>query len=57
MYNEYFEDWDVKSEFNKEFISIFGGWLGKDNLHKLDDVTEREWGKFNHLLRVISENL
>ncbi len=55
MYSEYFQDWELKPEFEKEFISLFDGWLGKDNLHKLDEVTESEWQRFNTLIKLIFE--
>ncbi len=50
MFSEYFEDWEVKPEYSKEFVSLWKGWLGKENYHKLDDVTEREWSRFNEFL-------
>jgi len=55
MFSSYFREWEVKDEFEKEFICIFDGWLGEDNLHKLDEVTEDEWSKFNTLIRLISK--
>jgi len=56
MLKTYFNDWDVRPEFNKEFVSIFAGWLGKENLYKLDDVTESEWSRFNSLLQLLHQN-
>lgn len=53
MISEYFEDWEVKSEFKPEFISLWEGWLGKENYHKLDEVTELEWLRFNTLIKLI----
>ena len=53
MISKYFEEWEVKSEFEKEFISIFNGWLDKENMHKLDEVKENEWSKFNDLVHEI----
>ena len=55
MFSKYFEGSDVRPEFNKEFISLWPGWLGKVNLHKLDAVTEFDWSRFNSLLRLISK--
>lgn len=55
MFSNYFGEWEVKDEFEKEFICIFDGWLGKENLHKLDEVTESEWSKFNTLIRLVSK--
>ncbi|VUD69431.1 hypothetical protein TDB9533_04800 [Thalassocella blandensis] len=55
MFDEYFKESEVKPEFSKEFISLWGGGLGKENYHKLDEVTEDEWGQFNSLLRSIAE--
>lgn len=56
MFNEYFEDWEVKSEYTKEFISFWNGWLGEENYHKLDEVTENEWARFNDLIRSLAKN-
>ena len=56
MYSEYFQEWEPKPEFKKEFISLFDGWLGKDNLHKLDEVTESEWLRFNAFIEIISKS-
>ena len=53
MYDQYFQDMDVRPEFKKEFISLWNGWLGKENLHKLDLVEESEWNRFNDLLALI----
>lgn len=53
MISSYFEEWEVKPEFEKEFISIFNGWLGKENMHKLNEVKEKEWYKFNELVHEI----
>jgi hypothetical protein len=56
MYHQYFEDWEVKPDFKKEFISLWSGWLGEGNLHKLDEVTENEWQRFNRLLVLLSQD-
>ncbi|MCF2913274.1 hypothetical protein [Halomonas sp. Cn5-12] len=55
MFREYFEYWEVRPEYSKEFISLWKGWLGKENYHKLDEVTENEWARFNELLRRLAE--
>ena len=55
MYSTYYNGWDVNPEFIKEFVCIFDGWLGIENSHKLDEVTEIEWSKFNYLIRAISK--
>lgn len=55
-YTEYFDTWKVRPEYAKEFICIFNGWLGKDNLHKLDEVGAVEWNKYNALILKLSEN-
>ena len=54
MFSHYFYDWDVKPEFEKEAISLWPNWLGEANLHKLDEVTEKEWARFNSLLELIA---
>lgn len=56
MYHRYFKDWQVKTGYKKEFVSLWAGWLGKENIHKLDEVTESEWQKFNNLIVSINEN-
>ena len=55
MYSDYFKDKDIKPEFSKEFICIFDGWLGEDDLHKLDEVTDKQWSSFNLLVELIFE--
>ena len=55
MYSKYLEDGKIKPEYTKIFISIFDGWLGESNLHKLDEVTINEWSRFNNLIRKIAE--
>lgn len=50
MIDQYFKDYCVKEEFSKEFITLWNGWLGKKNLHKLNEVTQAEWQRFNDLL-------
>ncbi|MFL1465094.1 hypothetical protein [Marinobacter sp. HN1S83] len=55
MYSRYFDDWEVRPEFEKEFISLFDGWLGEENLHKLDEITKAEWERFNVLLGLVCE--
>ncbi len=54
-FENYFNDWEVREEYKKEFVSLWNGWLGKDNCHKLDSVTEKDWSKFNYLISLISE--
>jgi len=53
MIDRYFVDHEVRNDFEKEFVSLFDGWLGGQNLYKLE-VTEREWQKFNTLLRMLA---
>jgi hypothetical protein len=56
MYEEYCADYSFKPDFKAEFVSLWDGWLGKENLHKLNEVTPNEWGKFNALLRQLSQH-
>lgn len=56
MFSEYFDGFEIKSEYSKEFISLWRGWLGKDECHKLSEVTVAEWDRFNNLLESISKN-
>ncbi|MDN3685571.1 hypothetical protein QW180_26455 [Vibrio sinaloensis] len=56
MYHHCFEGWEVKPEFAKEFISLWSGWLGEENYHKLDEVTENEWQRFNKLIELIGKD-
>ncbi|CAH1533356.1 hypothetical protein THF5H11_20003 [Vibrio jasicida] len=54
MIPEYYNNEDeIRSEFNKEFISLWRGWLGGDEYYKLDEVTESEWSRFNQLLKLL----
>jgi hypothetical protein len=55
MFNKYFEEWEVRPEFEKEFVSLWAGWLGKENYHKLGEVSEKEWGYFNNFIRLIAQ--
>ncbi|MGR6873994.1 hypothetical protein ACU6U9_17170 [Pseudomonas sp. HK3] len=55
MYSNYFEGGEVKPEYTKTFISIFDGWLGEGDLHKLDKVTVCEWERFSNFIRRISQ--
>ncbi|MBD3904955.1 hypothetical protein NAL32_09800 [Chryseobacterium sp. Ch-15] len=55
-FNEYFDDFEVKDRFKKEFISLWTGWLGKENSHQLDEVTESDWSRFNSLIKLIFKN-
>jgi hypothetical protein len=56
MFSDYFEEWEIKPEYSKEFVSLWSGWLGAENYHKLDEVTEGEWSRFNTLLRNIAND-
>jgi len=51
MFNNYFKDFDVKPEYSKEYVSLWPTWLGKENLHQLDNVSEKEWSRFNNWIR------
>ena len=53
MIEDYFENFGVRDDFSKEYVSLWPGWLGKHQLHKLDEVTETEWQRFNELLRAL----
>jgi len=55
MFDRYFEDWDVKSCFKKEFVSLWTAWLGNDRLSELDSVTEDEWKRFHDFILAISK--
>jgi hypothetical protein len=54
MFSDYFDEWKVRPEFSKEYVSLWDAWLGRENYHKLDAVTESDWARFNILLRGIS---
>ena len=55
MFETYYLDGSVRPEFNKEFVSIFDGWLGKENLDQLDQVTGVEWSRFNTFLDLLKQ--
>jgi len=54
MYEKYFIDGDVKPEFRTEYISLWPHWLGKENCHLRDKVTEFEWKRFNSFIEAVS---
>ncbi len=54
-FEDYFKDLEVRQEYKKEFISLWNGWLGEKSYHKLDEVTEQDWNKFNHLIKLIAD--
>jgi hypothetical protein len=56
MFSKYFDEWEVREEYTKEFVSLWPGWLGKENYHKLDEVTEVDWAKFNNWLRLLAKD-
>lgn len=53
-YSQYFVDCEIKPKFEKELVSLWPGWLGEENLHKLNEVTEKHWSRFNDFIRLIS---
>ena len=55
MIEKYFDDYQVKVKYKKRFISLFNGWLGEENLKKLDLVTKTDWQKFNILLELLDQ--
>jgi hypothetical protein len=55
MFDEYFEDWEVKQDFMREYISLWPGWLGVKKLHLLDEVNESEWSRFDSFVLDISK--
>lgn len=50
IYDVFFERRAVRPEFEKEYVSLWSGWLGKERLHLLDEVSEEEWLRFNRFL-------
>jgi hypothetical protein len=55
MYQSFFENWEVKTDFTKEFVSLWGYWLG-DESYKLNLVTENEWSRFNEFIKLLSQH-
>ena len=53
MYSYFCNDWEVKSTFQQEYVTLWPSFLGLGKLHLLDEVTEFEWGRFNYLLKLI----
>jgi len=41
-YSYFFKDQDIKDDLAMEFISLWQGWLGKENYHKLDEVSQKD---------------
>jgi len=56
MYDKYFTEWEVLPEFQPEYVSLWSDWLGKEQLHLIDEVTEQEWERFNLLIDLISKH-
>lgn len=56
MFAQYFKDFEPLEEFGKEFVSLWDSWLGEENLHKLDEVTFKEFERFNTWIRLIYKN-
>lgn len=60
MIDEYFKQpysyGEVRPEFQKEYISLFKGWVKEKHAHKMDEVTESEWSKFNSFLHVLFDH-
>lgn len=56
MFSKYLEDWENKPGYYKELVSLWSGWLGKDNIGLLDKVTENEWAKFNDWIRNLASD-
>ncbi len=54
-YEEYCVDYAFRPEFKPEFVSLWSGWLGMENLYKLDEVTLDEWDRFNVFLRRLAQ--
>jgi len=55
MFDKYFDDWEVKPQFKREYVSLWPSWLGKENIHMLDQVTKEEWSRFNSFILAISQ--
>ena len=53
-FDEYFQDYEVRSEFSREFVALWPSWLGQAKLHLLDEVSEEEWSRFNSWVEAIS---
>jgi len=56
IFSNYYENHEPQSCFSKTFVSLWDGWLGQENLHKLDQVSEAEWHRFNDWLRELTRN-
>lgn len=56
MFDEYFEDYEVRADFSREYVSLWPGWLGKERYHLLDEVSEKEWSRFNAWVSAISKD-
>ena len=56
MFETYYRDGSVTPDFSKEFVSIFDGWLGTENMDQLDQVTDNEWSRFNTFLGLLMQS-
>lgn len=53
MYEFFFDEFEVREGFRKEFVSLWDGWLGKENYYLLDQVTEENHERFNKFIEKI----
>lgn len=56
LYAAYFDDWEVKPQFDRAYVSLWPGWLGPAGADELDQVTQSDWGKFNKWLKLVAND-
>lgn len=56
LYAAYFNEWEVKAEFERAYVSLWPGWLGPERIHELDQLTPLDWGKFNYWLELVAND-
>ncbi|NNE24525.1 MAG: hypothetical protein HKN11_18140 [Rhizobiales bacterium] len=56
MLETFFHEGSVRPGFDKEFVSIFDGWLGQENLHRLDEVTDDQFQRINEFMRLVHQH-
>jgi len=52
----YYNCGDVRKEYALEFITLWPNWLGTEEANKLDEVTKKQWARFNRLIYLLRQN-
>jgi len=56
MYSKYCREWEIKDTFFPEYICIFNGWVEEKYSYLMDEVTTKEWERFDSLVRLLAKD-